>query len=207
MLDTFIFPAKLPFVARTSSTMLNRSGNNRYFCFVSDLRGKSIQSFTLCYDVSCGVFLDAFIGLRGGLCCSQYGWLLVVAVQLLSHIQLFETPWTAARQASLSITSSQSLPKLMSMKLRMPSKHLILCHPLFLLPSVLHSIRVSSNGSALRIRWSKYWSFSFSSVLPINIQDRLLLGLTDLLSLHSTISNILFTSVLNRWISTFVMSL
>ena len=152
--------------------------------------------------------------------CKSHGWLtsfpdtaLVYtlpfgqSVQSLSHVQPFVTPWTAARQASLSITSSQSLPKLMSMKLRMPSKHLILCHPLFLLPSVLHSIRVFSNGSALRIRWSKYWSFSFSSVLPINIQDRLLLGLTDLLSLHSTISNILFTSVLNKWISTFVMSL
>ena len=152
--------------------------------------------------------------------CKSHGWLtsfpdtaLVYtlpfgqSVQSLSHVQPFVTPWTAARQASLSITSSQTLPKLMSMKLRMPSKHIILCHPLFLLPSVLHSIRVSSNGSALRIRWSKYWSFSFSSVLPINIQDRLLLGLTDLLSLHSTISNILFTSVLNKWISTFVMSL
>ena len=152
--------------------------------------------------------------------CKSHGWLtsfpdtaLVYtlpfgqSVQSLSHAQPFVTPWTAARQASLSITSSQSLPKLMSMKLRMPSKHLTLCHPLFLLPSVLHSIRVFSNGSALLIRWSKYWSFSFSSVLPINIQDWLLLGLTDLLSLHSTISNILFTSVLNKWISTFVMSL
>ena len=152
--------------------------------------------------------------------CKSHGWLTSSpdtalvhtwpfgrSVQSLSRVQPFATPWTAARQASLSITSSQSLPRLMSMKLRMPSKHLILCHPLFLLSLVLHSIRVFSNGSALHIRWSKYWSFSFSSGLPINIQDWLLLGLTDLLSLHTTISNILFTSVPDRWISTFVMSL
>ena len=82
-------------------------------------------------------------------------------VQLLSHVQLFVTPWTAAHQASLSITNSQSLLKFMSMESMMPSSHLILCHPL-LLPSVFPSIRVFSNESALHIRWPKYWSFSFS---------------------------------------------
>ena len=87
--------------------------------------------------------------------------------QLLSHVQLFATPWTAARQASLSITSSQSLLKLMSSELVMPSNHLILCHPLLLLPSILPSIRVFSNDSALCIRWPKYWSFSFS-ISPSN---------------------------------------
>ena len=76
-------------------------------------------------------------------------------VQLLSHIRLFATPWTAACQASLSITSSQSLLKLMSIELVMPSNHLILCRPLLLLPSILPSIRVFSNESVLRIRWPK----------------------------------------------------
>ena len=83
------------------------------------------------------------------------------SVQSLSHVWLFATPWTAARQASLSITNSQSLPKLTSFELVMPSSHLILCHSL-LLPSIFPSIRVFSNESALCIRWPKYWSFSFS---------------------------------------------
>ena len=83
------------------------------------------------------------------------------SVQLLSHVRLFVTPWTTARQASRSITSSQSLPKFMSMESVMPSNHLILCRPL-LPPSVFPSIRVFSNESALRMRWPKYWSFSFS---------------------------------------------
>ena len=83
-------------------------------------------------------------------------------VQLLSRILLFVTLWTAARQASLSITNSQSLLKLMSIKLVMPSNHLILCHPLLLLPSVFPSIRVFPKESVLCIRWPKYWSFSFS---------------------------------------------
>ena len=80
----------------------------------------------------------------------------------LSRVQLFATPWTAARQASLSITNSQSLPKLMSIESVMPSNHLILCRPLLLLPSIFPSIRVFSSESALHIRWPKYWSFSFS---------------------------------------------
>ena len=86
----------------------------------------------------------------------------VVVFQLLSHIRLFETPWTAARQASLSFTISWSLLKLMSFESVMPSNHLILCHPLLLLSSIFLSIRVFSNESALCIRWTKYWSFSFS---------------------------------------------
>ena len=84
------------------------------------------------------------------------------SVWLLSHVQLFATPWIAAHQASLSITDSWSLLKLMSIKLVMPSNHLILCDPLLLLPSIFPNIRVFSNESALRIRWPKYWSFSFS---------------------------------------------
>ena len=85
-----------------------------------------------------------------------------MSVQSLTHVQLFETPLTAARQASLSITNSRSLLKLMSIELVMPSNHLISCHPVLLLPSIFPSIRVFSNESVLHIRWPKYWSFSFS---------------------------------------------
>ena len=84
------------------------------------------------------------------------------SVQLLSRVWLFVTPWIAARQASLSITNSQSPPKPMSIESMMPSNHLILCRPLLLLPSIFPSIRVFSNESALHIRWPKYWSFSFN---------------------------------------------
>ena len=87
---------------------------------------------------------------------------LFSSVQSLSRVRLFATPWTAACQASLSITNSWSLPKLMSIESVMPSNHLILCRPLFLLPSIFPSIRVFSKESALRIRWPKYWSFSFN---------------------------------------------
>ena len=89
------------------------------------------------------------------------------SVQSLSHVQIFATPWTVARQASLSITSSQSSCKLMSIESVMPSNHLILCRPLLLLPSIFPSIRVFSNESALHIRWPKCWSFSFN-ISPSN---------------------------------------
>ena len=107
------------------------------------------------------------------------------SVQSLSRVQLFATPWTAARQAFLSITNSQSPPKPMSIELVMPSNHLILCCPLLLLPSIFPRIRVFSNESALCIRWSKYWSFSFKSVLPMNTQDWCPLGWAGWISLQS----------------------
>ena len=84
------------------------------------------------------------------------------SVQLLSCVQFFATPWTAAHQGSLSITNSQSLVKLMSIESVMPSSHLILCYSLLLLPSIFPNITVFSNESGLRIRWPQYWSFSFS---------------------------------------------
>ena len=84
------------------------------------------------------------------------------SVQSLSRVRLFVTPWTAARQACLSITNSQSLLKLRSIEAVMPSNHLNFCHPLFFLPSIFPSIRVFSNESVLLVRWPKYWSFSFS---------------------------------------------
>ena len=84
------------------------------------------------------------------------------SVQSFNCVQFFATPWTAACQAALSHTNSRSLLKLMSIELVMPSNHLILCHPLLLLPSIFPSIRVFLNESVLHIRWPKYWSFSFS---------------------------------------------
>ena len=94
------------------------------------------------------------------------------SVQSLSHVQLFATPWTAAHQVSLSITKSQSLLKVMSINSVMPSNHLILCHPLLLLPSIFPSIMVFSNESVLYIRWPQYWSSETETlVLPMNIQD------------------------------------
>ena len=86
----------------------------------------------------------------------------VSSVQLLSHVLIIVIPWTMACQASLSITTSRSFLRLMSIESMMPSKHLILCHPLLLLPSIFPNIRVSSDQSVLRIRWPEYWSFSFS---------------------------------------------
>ena len=93
--------------------------------------------------------------------CS-FAKLMFSSVQVLCHVRLFATPWTAACQASLSITNSQSLLKLMSIESVIPSSHLILCHPLLLLPSIFPSIRVFSNESVLPIRWPKCWSVSFS---------------------------------------------
>ena len=115
------------------------------------------------------------------------------SVQSLSRVQFFATPWTTACQASLSITNSRSLPKLMSIELVMPSNNLILCHRLHLLPSIFPNIRVFSNESALRIRWPKYWSFSFS-IIPSKEHP----GLTsfrmdwlDHLAVHGTLKSLL----------------
>ena len=110
---------------------------------------------------------------------------VIIVVQLLSHVWLFATPWSEACQASLSFTISQSLFKLMSLKLMRPYNHLVLCCPLLLPPSIFPQIRVFSNESVLRIRWPKYWSFSSASVLPMNIQGLFSLGLTGLISLLS----------------------
>ena len=133
-----------------------------------------------------------------------------VSVQSLSHVQLFATAWTAARQASLSITNSQSLPKLMSIESVMPSNYLILCHPLLLLPSIFPSIRVFSNESALHIRWPKYWSLSFN-ISPSNGYSRLISFCRDwvyLLAVQGTLKSLLHhhsskASIL--WLSAFFM--
>ena len=115
------------------------------------------------------------------------------SVQSLSRVWLFATSWTAARQASLSITNSWSPPKPISTELVMPSNHLILCHPLLLLPSIFPSIRVFSNESALRIRWPKYWSFSFS-ISPSNEHPGLMsfrMDWLDLLAVQGTLKSLL----------------
>ena len=115
------------------------------------------------------------------------------SVQSLSHVRLFATPWTAARQASLSITNSWSSPKPMSIESVMPSNHLILCRPVPLLPSIFPSIRVFSNASALHIRWPKYWSFSFN-ISPSNEHPGLIsfrMDWLDLLGVQGTLKSLL----------------
>ena len=115
------------------------------------------------------------------------------SVQLISHVRLFATPWTAACQASLSITNPWSLLKFTSIESVMPSNHLILCHPLLLPPSIFPSIRVFSNESVLCIRWPKYWSFSFS-ISPSNEYSKLIsfkMDWLDLLAVQGTLKSLL----------------
>ena len=112
------------------------------------------------------------------------------SVQSRSHVPLFATPWTAVRQASLSITNSQSLLKLMSIKLVMPSNYLILCRPLLLPTSIFPSIRVFSNESVLCIRWPKDWSFSFS-ISPSNEYSGLIFFRLDLLAVQRILKSLL----------------
>ena len=119
----------------------------------------SIFCYTSTYEFETAVFYEFILpGPWGSLLFKQFS-----SIQLLSCVQLFMTPWTAACQASLSITNSRSSLKLMSIESVMPSNCLILCHPLLLLPSIFPSIRVFSNESVLRIRWPKDWSLSFSN--------------------------------------------
>ena len=113
--------------------------------------------------------------------------------QSLSRVRLFATPWIAAHQACLSITNSQSSPKLMSIESVIPSSHLILCHPLLLLPPIPSSIRVFSNESTLRMSWPKYWSFSFS-IIPSNEHPGLIsfrMDWLNLLAVQGTLKSLL----------------
>ena len=132
------------------------------------------------------------------------------SVRSLSHLQLFATPWTAARQASLSITNSRSLLKLMSIESVMPFNHLILCPLLLFLPSIFPSIRVFSNESVLCIRWPKYWSFSFSISASDDFSGLISFRMdwSDLLAVQGTLKSLLQhhsskVSILQR--STFFM--
>ena len=125
--------------------------------------------------------------------CPKHPWRHFSSVQSLIHVQLFETPWTAACQVSLSITNSWSLLKLVSIESVMPSNHLILSHPLLLLPSIFPSIRDFFNQSVLLIRWPKYWSFSFS-ISPSNEYSGLIsfrMDWLDLLAVQGTLKSLL----------------
>ena len=132
------------------------------------------------------------------------------SIQLLSRVQFFATPWIAARQASLSIINSWSLLKLMSTELVMPSNHLILCHPLLLLPSIFPSIRVFSSESVLHIRWPKYWTFSFS-ISSSNEYSELIsfrIDWFDLLAVQGTLKSLLqhhSSKASVHWCSAFFM--
>ena len=129
----------------------------------------------------------------GKLGIAVVGRALLSSVQSLSRVRLFATPWTAACQAPLSITNSQSLPELMSIESVMPSNHFIICHPLLLLTSILPSIRVFSNDSSLRIRWPKYCSFSFN-ISPSNKHPGLIsfrMDWLDLLAFQGTLKSLL----------------
>ena len=132
------------------------------------------------------------------------------SVQSLSYVQLFVTAWSAARQASVSITNSQSFLRLMSIESMMPSNHLTLCHPLLLLPTIFPRIRVFSNESVIRIRWPKYWSFRFS-ISPPNEYSGLIsfrIDWFDLLAVQGTLKSLLQhhnSKASNLWHSIFIM--
>ena len=160
----------------------------------------SIQSCpTLCSPVDCGLSGFSVTGILQARILEHIGQYTLPypsqfsSVQLLSRVWLFVITWTTARQATLSITNSWSLPKLMSIESVMPSSHLILCPPLLLPPSNFPSIRVFSNESALRIRWPKYWSFSFNISLsnkhPGLISFRM--DRLDLLAVQGTLKSLL----------------
>ena len=132
----------------------------KYWSFSFSINISNKYSGLISFRIDC---LD-LLGVQGSSATPQFK---NINSSVLSHVQLFATPWTTACQASQSITNSQSLLKLMSIKSVMPSNHLILCCPLLLLPSIFPSIRDFSNKSVLLIRWPKYWSFSFS-ISPSN---------------------------------------
>ena len=129
--------------------------------------------------------------------------IFVVVVQSLNCVWLFATPWTAARQASLSITNSQSLLKLLSIESVMPSNHLVLCRPLLLLPSVFPSIRVFSSELTLRIRWPKYWTFNFSISLSNEYSGLIPFRINwfDLLAVQGTLKTSFYHYI---WISNLI---
>ena len=133
-----------------------------------------------------------------------------MCAELLSHAWLFVTPWTAARQASLSITNSRSLPKLMSIESVMPSNHFILCRPFLLLPSIFPSIRVFSNESVLHIRWPNYWSFTFN-ISPSNEHPGLIsfrMDWLDLFAVQETLKSLLqhhSSKASIIWLSAFII--
>ena len=129
-------------------------------------------------------------------------WIYDGVVVIVSCVWLFATPWTAARQASLSIANSQNLLKLRSIESVMPSSHLILCHPLFLLPSIFPSIQVFPNESVPCIRWPKYWSFSFTISPSIEYSGLISFRMDwlDLLAVQGTLKSLLQHHSSNAWV-------
>ena len=162
----------------------------RYFSFNKFLSFK----VEICYcSVTQHVWLFATPWTAAHQASLSFTFSLSQSVQSISHVWLFATPWTTAHQASLSITTSQSSPKLMSIELVMPSNYLILCGPLFLLPSIFPSIRVFPNELVLCITWPKYWSFSFN-ISPSNEHPGLIsfrMDWVDLLAVQGTLKSLL----------------
>ena len=147
-----------------------------------------LLTLTCCFHIVCIMNMTNVLPSSQPLLLIQFS-----SVQSLSRVRLFATPWTAALQASLSITNSQSLPKPMSIESVMPSSHLIFCRPLFLLPSIFPSIRVFSDESAFHIRWTKYWSFSFN-ISPSSEHLGLIsfrMDWLDLLAVQGTLKSLL----------------
>ena len=152
-------------------------------------RNNTSSSLTSQVSAGCDLPVGAFLGVLSTPGQNS----LISSVQSLTCVRLFVTPWTAARQTSLSITNSRSLLKLMFIVLVMPSNHLIPCPALLLLPSIFPSIRVFSSESVLRIRWPKYWSFSFS-ISPSNEYSGLIsfrMDWFDLLAVQGTLKSLL----------------
>ena len=173
---------------RNYSILDNLIGANLFcflYCMISKWLNQNLVSFGSPFYISSRWGSRSLISL----CEVQFG-----SLQLLSHVCLFVTPWTAARQASLSITNSRSLLKLMSIESVMPSNYLILCRPLLLLPSIFPSIRVFSNESVLLIRWPKFWSFRFSINLSNEYSGLISLRFTGLISLLSKRLSRIFSS-------------
>ena len=179
-------------VSLTESSLLEKLHRAGEVAFPQRILKGFIVSFLFCF-----VCIEPYIS-RGPLisdynCTSVCVIIYYSSVQSLRHVWLFATPWTAAHQASLSVTNSWSLLKLMSIELVMPSNHLILCHPLLLPPSIFPSIREFSNESVLHIRWSKYWSFRFS-ISPSNKYSGLIffrMDWLDLLAVQRTLKSLL----------------
>ena len=166
------------------------SHTHKYSDFRSSLPSLEVIALHYRIDFQCKFY---WINMKMEKCLTSPCHTQFSSVQLLSHVWLFGTPWTAARQAFLFITSSRSPLKLMSIESVMPSNHLILCHPFLLLPSIFLSIRVFSNKSVLCIRWPKYWSFSFN-ISPSNEYSGLIffrMDWLDLLAVQGTLKNLL----------------
>ena len=194
-----------------------RSGLKKSLCgkglstprFPQERRGAALGR-TLCTQplplCACWVLMPRALGPP----CGVLSFTSVSSVQSLSRVRLFATPWTAARQASLSISNSWSFLKLMSVESVMPSNRLILCRPLLLPPSIFPSIRVFSNEPVLHIRWPKYWSFSFS-ISPSNEYSGLIAFRIDwfnLLAVQGTLKSLLqhhSSKASNLWCSAFFM--